>query len=120
MSKHTKVVSANYRDRQSPLKWLSRGKDEDPEKAKAFRNVIATNVKFGSSGKYESGFGCQVVALCETAIGQKITKKTKKPEGREVTLVFNGRFFCAKELEIAIGECKMLILREDGSMTAII
>lgn len=43
------VISANYRDRTSPNKWLVRKQDEPVEKAKAYKKVLAQDVKFETS-----------------------------------------------------------------------
>lgn len=61
MSKY--VVSANYLDRDSELKWLVRREDEPVEKAVPHKSVLCRGVKFQMSSAGERGFGCRVVAI---------------------------------------------------------
>ena len=104
------IVSANYRDRQSPFKWLVRDAKDYPKKAVAYKSVRATGVTFGPSDKYESGFGCSTVATAETV-------ETSGPEKKETRLTFEGRNFYTeggKEVKAV----DVLDLREDGKMFA--
>jgi len=60
------IVSANYRDRTSKFRWLVR-KDSDPvEAAIPCVRVIATGVVFRPSNRIEEGFGCKIVAHCDS------------------------------------------------------
>ncbi len=60
------VVSANYRNRKSEYKWLVRRYDESIDKAIPCKRVKCSNVKFEPSNKDEEGFGCHLVAVCES------------------------------------------------------
>lgn len=76
----TQVISANYRDRTSPYKWLVRDEDQEPEQATACKQVlVAGQVRFERSGK-EMGFGCSVVA---TTSADVLMVEPEPPEGAE-------------------------------------
>jgi len=110
------VVSANYRNRQDPKRWLLRGADDKPNTAKAFTSVVATNVKFTQSD-YESGFGCSVVAQAETAVGSDDAADAMREN--EVKLTFWGAGFETLD-EKAVDSCASLRLTPDGSMYAVL
>jgi len=60
------IVSANYRDRTSKFRWLVR-KDSDPvEAAIPCVRVVASGVVFRPSNRIEEGFGCKMVAHCDS------------------------------------------------------
>lgn len=59
------IISANYRDRQSLLKWLVRRRDEPAEKARECQSLTARFVRLEKSSEVEEGFGCRVVAAAE-------------------------------------------------------
>jgi len=59
------VVSPNYRNRSSAFGWLVRRYDEPIQKAVACEKVTCKNVVFEESNRYERGFGCNTVAVCE-------------------------------------------------------
>lgn len=109
-----KIVSANYRDRSSPLRWLVRNNSESAKKAVAVKSVIATGVTFGNSSAYESGFGCAVVAMCKSAVAADLpTEHMGRP------LKFRGYYF-VDENGKEVPACETLFLDEDGSMYAIV
>ncbi|MES2931025.1 MAG: hypothetical protein V4665_04575 [Patescibacteria group bacterium] len=58
------IVTPNYYDRKSPLKWLVREENQPLGTVKAVKVVIATEVIFEFSSALEAGFGCTVVAKC--------------------------------------------------------
>lgn|SRR3989338_1187323 len=109
-----KIVSANYRDRKAKKRWLVREEDEPPSKAKAFESVYATGVTFRASSAYEDGFGCTIVAYCETAEGDG-----KVPaEVQGFRLHFYVQWFKnARTLEV-VRTCDELVLKADGAMFA--
>ncbi|MBP6869248.1 MAG: hypothetical protein KBC16_04060 [Candidatus Pacebacteria bacterium] len=109
-----KIVSANYQDRSSPLRWLIRDDSENPKRAVAVKSVIATGVTFGNSSAYESGFGCAVVAMCKSAVAAELPTEHK---GRP--LKFAGYRF-VDENGAEVPACDTLFLAEDGSMYAIV
>ena len=109
-----KIVSANYLDRNSPLRWLIRDENEHPRKAVAVKSVIATGVIFGNSSAYESGFGCATVAICKSAVAANLPTEHK---GRR--LRFSGYRFLDEEGK-EVPACDTLFLAEDGRMYAIV
>lgn len=117
MKKTNKVVTANYRDRKSNLKWLIREEDQHVDRAVPFTSVIAKGVKFEPSNQNEFGFGCTVVAICQTAEGHykplqdfDISKLTR--------LRFNWNSFENAETGEDISEVAVLYLDADGHMWA--
>ena len=107
------IVSRNYRDRESPFKWLIRKATEAIENAKAYKNVIAERVTFSESSDGERGFGCRVVAIAESATGSD-------PELTPVALKFVGYEFQRTDTGESVEEVDVLELKEDGSMLATI
>lgn len=63
------IVSRNYLDRASEYKWLIRREDQPISQARACRRVVCEKIEFKMSSEDETGFGCNVVARCENAIG---------------------------------------------------
>lgn len=60
------VVSANYRDRNSSLKWLVRRVDDPVSSAVAVPSLELRGVAFAQSfHPDEIGYGCKVVATCD-------------------------------------------------------
>ena len=111
MAKKLKVISANYRDRTSPYKWLVRDQDQDPKQAVAFKTVKAKGVTFEGSNSYESGFGCQMVAVAESV-------EVGGAENAPVRIKFNGSGFVYEGDYLE--KVKELELSEDGSMVAVL
>lgn len=108
-----KIVSANYRDRGSPYRWLIRDEGEPLDTAKAFKSVKATGVKFERSSEEEAGFGCSIVARCETAVGHE-------PEPKNSTqLTFEINDFVDSGGNI-VKCCEGLTLDSDGTVLATI
>jgi hypothetical protein len=83
MSKY--VVSANYLDRESELKWLVRREDEPVSQATAHRSVLCRGVKFQLSSEGEKGFGCRVVAI----VDEVELDAESLPEGGPLEFDFN-------------------------------
>lgn len=79
------IVSANYRDRHSEFKWLIRTEEQAPSEAIAFKRVEASGVEFITSGEYERGFGCAIVARCDFARGYE----QEAPKGERITFHWN-------------------------------
>jgi len=110
------IVSANYFDRTSPQRWLLRPDQDTPSELNAVYHVLAHNVHFGNSSAMEEGFGCRVVANCESANSYS----NEIPDG-EFELKFNGhdRFYKAVgSLRKYLNEVKTLRLTKDGKMFA--
>ncbi len=105
------VVSANYRDRSSSLKWLVRSKDQAPEDAIAVNSVEATGVKFVRSSVYEEGFGCRIVAECDSVVADVADLKPAHN-----LLQFDDYYF----VDITgdrIDSCDRLTLTESGGIS---
>lgn len=112
-----KVVSANYKDRKSPFKWLVRNEADSIANTQDFKLVIARNVQFMKSGQQERGFGCTMIALCATIEGYN----EFYPEFDTSTftkLEFDGRnFYFTKNRTLnAITKVAALYLDQFGSM----
>lgn len=61
------AIAKNYFNRKNSLNWLVRGIDQASALAAAVGAVLALDVKFVESNKYESGFGCSVIAEAKDA-----------------------------------------------------
>lgn len=106
-----KIVSRNYRDRQSNEPWLIRDENQTPGEAIAVKTVYATGVAFCPSSDFETGFGCSTVAFCDTA-------ETAVPAGitEGEALSFEGHAFFMKSTGKYVPHCSALILRSDRKM----
>ncbi len=111
-----KIISANYRDRRSSVKWLVRDESQDPTKAEQCKAIIAKNVKFESSNSYENGFGCSMIANAQSA--ETSEDGLIIPEN-SIILTFDGMNFVDAD-EKAIRQVKELYLFEDGRMLAVV
>ena len=101
------IVSGNYRDRQSPYRWLIREEGEPIETARACKSVIAKNFRFVKSSAAEEGFGCRVVARCESAVGSDF-------EPARILVEFDGSRSFRDGTGKEIPEGHGLFLHEDG------
>ncbi len=123
------IVSANYRDRDSEFPWLVRQADESPSQALAFKAVDATGIEFKPSEAHERGFGCSMVAECDSAIGygpltaspehlalSALPRQDKSP----INLRFNGMWFVIAGTRDEVEACASLRLNPDRSMQAVI
>ena len=108
-----KIVSGNYRDRRSPLHWIIRDAAEGMECYKAFPAAEASGVRFRISTDGEEGFGCKVVADCQSAKGKKNVAVPKNA----LPMKFDGvDFVLAQARHRIIKSCRMMWLCADGSM----
>jgi hypothetical protein len=82
------VISANYRDKDSPFKWLVREEGVAPENAVPHKIVRAKGVIFCPSSTYETGFGCSVVAFAEELMDEA---SAVPDEAVQLTFVNAGR-----------------------------
>ncbi len=108
-----KIVSANYHDRKSATPWLVRDESEHPDKARAFKSVVATGISFRPSSVFEQGFGCSMVAYCETVTGSN--EQPSMPRSDLTRLRFGG-FSFQNEAGEEVERCAKLYLQPDGSM----
>ena len=112
-SQNNKVVTANYNDRQSKNKWLVRNQRQKPQNAVGYPTVKATNVIFKRSSAVEVGFGCTMIASCETT--QTDTNNFRRRGKNIVRLRFRGFWF--EDLNgNRVEKLKTLYLNKDGSM----
>ncbi|WP_157605487.1 hypothetical protein [Schlesneria paludicola] len=110
------VVSANYRDRSSPYRWLIRKSDEPAENAKAYKRVELEEVTFERSNQNEEGYGCRTVAFADKAIG---FEPEEVAENRAVNLRFDGEEF-RDESNLVVKSCTTLKLGKFGDMVAVV
>lgn len=108
------IVSANYRDRSSPYRWLIREDHEPPEAARACRTVTLENARFGKSDQYEEGFGCRVVARAEKALGRdfEITVNRLHFDGTQDFLDESGQ-------RVTDRRFRTMLLAADGQIQAV-
>ncbi len=111
-----KIISANYRDRNSELNWLVRNHDQSPEEAVAFKSVYATGVEFKQSSAYELGFGCDVVAHCETADGYAESFELTDEDRSVLERLDFGRILLGIMLGAQSKKLNTLYLDADGHM----
>ena len=132
------VVSANYRDRTSPYKWLVRESGKPLDTAVACKEVVAHNVEFVQSTDGEYGFGCFVVGIADEAsvidpepkpeLSQEIPAQevTLKPEPMQemaqLTFYNDGNRWNAgfRHGETPVSKVKRLELKADGAMFALL
>ncbi len=107
-----KIITANYRNRNSAYKWLIHDEGQSPEEARACKRVTAKNVKFQRSDDYEAGFVCNVVAVADEAEGHDF-EVTHNEQGS--ALRFNGAYF-EDHKGNAIHALEDLTLNDDGTI----
>jgi len=108
-----KIISRNYRDRSSEFKWLVRDESEEPSQARAFKSVQAKGVRFQASGKFEQGFGCNMVAIADEV-------NAHDPEPIKERIHFTGARFSRDITGATVERASALDLHPDGSMFAVI
>ena len=101
------VVSANYRDR-SQKNFLVRQEGSSLENYEVRDRVVIKDFKFCASFAGENGFGCQTVAVGETADESEINKESLIP------IFFNGISFREKESNDYVERGSALVLDETG------
>lgn len=117
------VISANYRDRASPYKWLIRRSGEEPGAARACTDIDARYVRFEESSYAEYGWGCEVVAIAESAVGRGYADLQDPVPPAEVApdfvrLKFNGLVFATPSREV-VAACERLRLTSAGDVLAL-
>lgn len=119
------IVSANYRDRSSPYRWLIRKSDEPAEEAKACQKVVATGIQFVETTYRtdlvaETGFGCGVVAECDSAQGFYFEEENLKAvETKQIaSLYFDMDRFRKSSDDQAVNCAAELTLSPTGEMIA--
>lgn len=117
MNTANQVVTANYTDRKSDLKWLIRGEDQHVDRAVPFASVMATEVEFKPSNEAEIGFGCTMVAVCKTAQGYNEPLQNFDPS-KLTRLRFNWNSFENASTGEDVPKVAVLYLNADGHMWA--
>lgn len=107
------VISANYRDRNSPNKWLVRLATEHPDNAVERATVHAKGVIFCPSSDFETGFGCTVVAYAD-----EIVEEGSAPEN-SIKLRFEKPDFVDDNNKV-YEELAEMHLAADGSIMGLI
>lgn len=112
-----KVISANYRDRSSPFKWLVRDYDQHPDSAIECKRVFADEVRFETSNEIEQGFGCAIVAISEQIVVEGIKgQELMGTPPAESSIYFDGHWFCPIATHQVTHEVGRLELYENGKM----
>lgn len=106
------VVSANYRNRKSPYKWLVRKATDPIEKAYACKSVVASGVEFRPSSQSEEGFGCRRVAHAESVEVSGVESVEIKFDGRQT--------FYNESTGKAVTKLARMELGEDGSILGVL
>ncbi len=119
------IVSANYRDRSSPLKWLVRREDQHMGDARPCNKVYAKGVKFVKSSEAEEGFGCKKVAVCDEVQYSYDDAEVLRPAATVPLHYYIGFmidfFWSARKLPSAeITSVQELYLGADGKMEAVL
>lgn len=105
------VVSANYRDRQSELRWLVRREDKPVDSAVAVKSLVARDVQFTKSNEDESGFGCKLVAMATS-----VELLAEKDGGEKLT--WDGSWFRDAAGKV-VKEVAELVLSASGEVRSI-
>lgn len=108
------VISANYRDRTSPFKWLIREGGKPLDTARACKRVEATDARYTNSVDGEVHWGCRRVLVAETAQG--IDYEDEQPL-RPLKFTMNG-FIDQETGQPVHGRLKTLKLEADGAISA--
>lgn len=113
------IVSANYKDREAPEKWLFRKKDQPPKNAVACKCLKAIGVVFKDSSDREQGFGCTKVAFCESVESYATIPDNMSDTSNLFGIGFNenqGGYFFDKKTGLELTEVPVLYLYPDGKM----
>jgi hypothetical protein len=114
------VVSANYLNRGAEDKWLMRESEQKPEESTTCKAIVATGITFQQSS-VERGFGCRMVAMCESATQHdSLTEREIAEDEEEIPLRFDGRCFVSELNQKYVHSCDELRLSPDGRMVAIV
>ena len=105
------VISANSHDRNAPNKWLTHNSDESADDSVERVSIVAKNVRFHRALE-EVGFGCSVIAECESE--DATINPTSEPSLTK-RLKFNGANF-EDENGVEIGEVEELFCDSTGHM----
>lgn len=116
------AIAKNYFNRKNSLKWLVRGIDQASALSAAVGAVLALDVKFVESNKYESGFACSVIAEARDARWVSDDWDVKNfrllvLDGAE-RLSFDGYHFRDPDQK-AVAGADALFLLPDGTMYAV-
>ncbi len=108
------IVTANYKDRQSPEMWLVRKADESIDNAVPCKRVRMCGVRFETSSIAEAGFGCFTVAVCDSA---EVVPDDAPVVLGERPLVFDGAKFTTAR-GTYVGQAREMQLHANGAIDA--
>ena len=114
VTKKQTLLTANFLDRESNLKWLTRNPGEKVSKSVAHSAVIATGVEFKES-TVEKAYGCFKVAHCETVTPYKAADMPRPAENLHWLKMHCG-FFYDENTDEEVTKVAELRLNPDGSM----
>lgn len=114
------IVTANYRDRKSPTRWIMREESQDPATIEPAKALVATNVNFdfAKSGTHEARVGCITVATCEKAEVVDGEFDFAGQQDKLVPLTYGWGAFCDPQNK-TVNSCEKLFLAADGKMLAL-
>lgn len=116
------IITANYRDRYSPYKWLIREADKPIETARACKRIEAEGVEFQPSDVEEARQGCTAIACVKAGQVQGFDFEDElKPinvDSSYVNLQFDGGSFRCNGRRV--NNCQRLVLQDTGSMMAVL
>ena len=118
--KNGSIVTANFTDRKSEHPWLASHEKDEPQKAIAFKAVVATGIAFKESDPngYEKGFGCSIVAVCKTATGMDKDPVFDKAKTRQLRFCY--WWFEDAETREKVPSLETLYLTSDGHMYGVL
>ena len=112
------IISANYRDRKSPNRWLIRHATQEINQAQAVPSLTAQKVAFVEShGLQEEGFDCWIVGQAESA--EVATDESNQIRTSETKLRFERDHFETQKGK-RVDSCTSVRLTPDGSVYAIL
>lgn len=112
------IVSANYRNRKAPLKWLVRRADEPESKAREVASVRCFGVSFEPSENHGIagwGFACKAVAVCDQVVEDVPPASDGTPGEKLVFDTSLGQFYRTQPT-VLVKTCEVLDLHEDGAV----
>ena len=109
------VISANYLDRNSDLRWLVRQPGQAPQDGQLLTSLrVDGDVSFIPGGLLEAWWGCVQVAVTKAKIITDLGEVDPLPD----RLTFNGKRFIDAQQNV-VERVKSLDLRPDGKIFAV-
>lgn len=117
---HRFVVSANFRNRANPCKWLFRMECDGVDTYRPASRIVAKDVMFERSGQIEKGYGCNIVAKAQDIQVSEMRYERESLDFKALgyrRLKFNGMYdFLDDESKEVVKCVKEMVLSPDGSM----